>query len=253
MAGSRSRRRSWLTARSTNARSKCSWTSTRRFAKRTVSPRREPARQMTTTWTPDPAPIPPPGRMTMSLKNDAKQNLDKITESQAFQLFAGVGDLATEKLRVAQAKLAGIDLQAKLAEVPQRLARAQEAAQAKVSEVPDRLAAMKSEPKAVKDAAKRVPERAQDLALLLAGKAVQTYAELAERGRIVLERQRGTARSDAPVVSIVEPSSSSAAPDAKPVVSEPRPAATSKSTATAKAPAKKSAAKKPSTGPTKSD
>jgi hypothetical protein len=192
----------------------------------------------------------------MSLKNDAKQNLDKITESQAFQLFAGVGDLAAEKLRVAQAKLAGIDVQAKLAEVPQRLARAQEAAQAKVSEVPDRLAAMKSEPKAVKDAAKRVPERAQDLALLLAGKAVQTYAELAERGRIVLERQRGTARSDAPAVSIaepVEPSSPSAATDAKPVVNKPRPAATSKSTATAKAPAKKSAAKKPSTGPTKSE
>ncbi len=190
----------------------------------------------------------------MSLKNDAKQNLDKITESQAFQLFAGVGDLAAEKLRVAQAKLAGIDLQAKLAEVPQRLAKAQEAAQAKVSEVPDRLAGMKAEPKAVKDAAKRVPERAQDLALLLAGKAVQTYAELAERGRIVIERQRGATRSDAPGLSIaepVEPSGPSATPDVEPAASKPRPAAASKSTATAKAPAKKTAAKKPSTGPAK--
>jgi hypothetical protein len=188
----------------------------------------------------------------MSLKNDAKQNLDKITESQAFQLFAGVGDLAAEKLRVAQAKLAGIDVQAKLAEVPQRLARAQGAAAAKASEVPDRLAAMKAEPKAVKDAAKRVPERAQDLALLLAGKAVQTYAELAERGRIVIERQRGTTRSDAPVVSIVEPvepSGPSVPPDVEPAASKPGPATTSKSTATAKAPAKKAAAKKPSTGP----
>jgi hypothetical protein len=192
----------------------------------------------------------------MSLKNDAKQNLDKITESQAFQLVAGVGDLATEKLRVAQAKLAGIDVQAKLAEVPQRLAKAQEAAQAKVSQVPDKLAALKTEPKAVQDAAKRIPERAQDLALLLAGKAVQTYAELAERGRIVLERQRGASRSDAPVVSIVEPvepSVRSATPDVKPEASKARPAATRKSTATAKAPAKKSAAKKPSTDPAKSE
>ena len=192
----------------------------------------------------------------MSLKNDAKQNLDKITESQAFQLFAGVGDLATEKLRVAQAKLAGIDVQAKLAEVPQRLARAQEAAQAKVSEVPDRLAAMKAEPKAVQDAAKRIPERAQDLALLLAGKAVQTYAELAERGRIVLERQRGATRSDAPVVSIVEPvepSAPSVAADVKPPANRARPATTGNSTATAKAPARNSATKKPSTGPTTSE
>jgi hypothetical protein len=192
----------------------------------------------------------------MSLKNDAKQNLDKITESQAFQLFAGVGDMAAEKLHVAQAKLAGIDVQAKLAEVPQRLARAQEAAQAKVSEVPDRLAAMKAEPKAVQDAAKRIPERAQDLALLLAGKAVQTYAELAERGRIVLERQRGATRSDAPVVSIVEPvepSAPSVASDVQPAANTARPAATGKSTATAKAPARKTATKKPSTGPTKSE
>jgi len=187
----------------------------------------------------------------MSLKNDAKQNLDKITDSQAFQLFAGVGDLAAEKLRVAQAKLAGIDVQAKLAEVPQRLARAQEAAQAKVAEVPDRLAAMKAEPKAVQDAAKRIPERAQDLALLLAGKAVQTYAELAERGRIVLERQRGAARSDAPVSILepVEPSATSVTPEAP----KPPTATTGKSTAAAKAPAKKAAAKKPSTGPTKSE
>ena len=190
----------------------------------------------------------------MSLKNDARQSLDKITDSQAFQLFAGVGDLAAEKLRVAQAKLAGIDVQAKLAEVPQRLARAQEAAQAKVAEVPDKFAAMKAEPKAVQDAAKRIPERAQDLALLLAGKAVQTYAELAERGRIVLERQRGSARSDAPVVSIVEPvepSEPSGTPEVKPATNKSRPAGTSKSTVTAKAPAKKSVTKKPSTGPTK--
>jgi hypothetical protein len=113
---------------------------------------------------------------------------------------------------------------------------------------------MKAEPKAVQDAAKRIPERAQDLALLLAGKAVQTYAELAERGRIVLERQRGTSRSDAPVVSIVEPvepSGPSVAPDVKPVESKPRSAAAGKYTTTAKAPARKSAAKKPSTGPAK--
>lgn len=193
----------------------------------------------------------------MSLKTDVKESFDKITESPAFYLVAGVGDLAVEKLRAAQAKLAGIDVQAKLTEVPERFAKAQEKAQARISEVPNRLAALRAEPKAVQDAAKHLPERAQDLALQLTGKAVQTYAELAERGRTVVERQRGIDHAaGTPGTSIVEPVEPPIT-----VVPDGRPAATritgeaseSKTTPRSRPAAKKTTTKKATGRPPKAE
>lgn len=192
----------------------------------------------------------------MSLKTDVKQNFDKIADSPAFHLVAGVGNLAVEKLRAAQAKLAGIDMQAKLTEVPQRFAKAQEKAQARISEVPNRLAALRAEPKAVQEAAKHLPERAQDLALQLTGIAVQTYAELAERGRTVVERQRGIEHAAAtPGMSIVEPVEPPATvvPDGRPVPTKTTREAGESKTTTRRPAAKKTTTKKAAARPAKAE
>jgi hypothetical protein len=195
--------------------------------------------------------------MTMSIKTDVKQNFDKIAESPAFHLVAGVGNLAVEKLRAAQAKLAGIDVQAKLTEMPQRFAKAQEKAQARIAEVPNRLAALRAEPKAVQEAARQLPERAQDLALQLTGKAVQTYAELAERGRTVVERQRGIDRAGGvPGTSIVEPVEPPATvvPDGRPATAKiTRETTEGKTTPPSRPAAKKAATKKATARQPKAD
>lgn len=134
--------------------------------------------------------------MNMSLKTELKQNIDKLTDSTAAHAVAGAGDRVAAKLREMQGKLATVDLQATLADVPQRLATVSEKAQAKLSTVPEKIAAMRAEPEAAKEAvrvkARELPERAQDLAVQVAGLAVQTYGELAERGRALIERRRGT-------------------------------------------------------------
>lgn len=134
----------------------------------------------------------------MSFRTDVKERIDKLTASTAFQAVAGAGDLAVEKFREAQDKLAKVDLQAGLARVPDRVAQVSEKAQERLAEVPGRLAALRSDPKAaqamVQERARQVPERAQDLAAQLAGLALQTYGELAARGRTVIERRRGAAQ-----------------------------------------------------------
>lgn len=137
--------------------------------------------------------------MNMSLKTELKHNIDKLTESTAAHAVAGAGDRVAAKLREMQGKLATVDLQATLADVPQRLATVSEKAQAKLSTVPEKIAAMRAEPEAAKEAvrvkARELPERAQDLAVQVAGLAVQTYGELAERGRALIDRRRGTDES----------------------------------------------------------
>ena len=132
----------------------------------------------------------------MSLRTDVKQSIEKLTDSTAFHVVAGAGDLAAEKLREAQSKLADLDMQAGLARVPTRVAEVRGKAQERLAEMPERLAALRTDRKATQAAmqerARQVPERAQDLAAQLAGLALQTYGDLATRGRTVVERRRAT-------------------------------------------------------------
>ncbi len=148
--------------------------------------------------------------MNMSLKTELKQNIDKLTDSTAAHAVAGAGDRVAAKLREMQGRLTTADLQATLADVPQRLATVSEKAQAKLSTVPEKIAAMRAEPEAAKEAvrvkARELPERAQDLAVQVAGLAVQTYGELAERGRALIDRRRGTDQNapQQPTAAIVD-------------------------------------------------
>ncbi len=188
----------------------------------------------------------------MSIKNEVRQNLDKIAGSSAVQLVAGFGGVAAEKLRAAQARLANVDFQARVAEVPERLAKAQRRAQARVAEVPSKIAALRADPRAAQEAAKQVPERAQgaarqlperaqDLALQLTGKAVQTYAELTERGRILIARQRaanGARHADLAAVEPIAPAAVEVATAVTPPVVTPVETAPPSNEPTRKAPAK---------------
>lgn len=145
-----------------------------------------------------------------------------LTDPKPLYALAGAGDLAAEKLKEAPALLTEVagtvsTLANKLAaEAPDRIAKVQ----AKLSEVPG---AIKIDPRSVFDpkaartqlrdaAAKADPQqlrdRAQSIALVqvgrmleAAGKAVETYEGLAERGKTVVERYRGeTPASDVTVV-----------------------------------------------------
>jgi len=135
-----------------------------------------------------------------------------LTDPKPLYALAGAGDLAAEKLKDAPALLTEVAgnvsvLANKIAaEAPERIAKVQ----ARLSEVPGSI---KVDPRAVLDpkaartqlrdaAAKADPQqlrdRAQSIALVqvgrmleAAGKAVETYEGLAERGKIVVDRYRG--------------------------------------------------------------
>jgi hypothetical protein len=211
-----------------------------------------------------------------------------LTDPKPLYALAGAGDLAAEKLKDAPALLTEVagtvtTLANKIAaEAPERLAKVQ----AKLSEVPGSI---KVDPRAVLDpkAARTqlhdavvkvdpqiVRDRVQSIALVqvgrvleAAGKAVETYEGLAERGKIVVERYRGeTPASEVTVVveqvSVEEPEPVVAAPEAPkaaPVVEdaevkEPEAAAkpaaaprARKSTASATTPRKRAASSSKST------
>jgi hypothetical protein len=127
-----------------------------------------------------------------------------LSDPKPLYALAGAGDLAAEKLKdaptfAADAAQAVTSLAGRIAaEAPERLAKMQ----ALIAEVPGAL-----DPKAardtLRDSAEKVGpqvlrERAQSLALAqvgrvleAAGKAVETYDELAERGKAVVARYRG--------------------------------------------------------------
>lgn len=135
-----------------------------------------------------------------------------LTDPKPLYALAGAGDLAAEKLKDAPALLTEVAGNVSVfankiaAEAPERIAKVQ----ARLSEVPG---AIKIDPRAVLDpkaartqirdaAAKADPQllrdRAQSIALVqvgrmleAAGKAVETYEGLAERGKTVVERYRG--------------------------------------------------------------
>ncbi|MCI0689666.1 MAG: hypothetical protein L0Y54_20885 [Sporichthyaceae bacterium] len=146
----------------------------------------------------------------MAIKDELKTNLDKVTESTAFHAVAGASDLAAEKIRNVPAKLAELDLPGKIdnlqGNLQGRLDTLQGTLQTRLDELQGKLSGLKVDPKDVQakaqTSARELPERVTDLAMQLTGKAVQTYGELAQRGKVVVDRRRGvTPEADLPVVT----------------------------------------------------
>lgn len=146
-----------------------------------------------------------------------------LTDPKPLYALAGAGDLAAEKLKDAPALLTEVAGNVSTfankiaAEAPERIAKVQ----ARLSEVPGSIKidprAVLLDPKAarsqIRDAAAKADpqllrDRAQSIALVqvgrmleAAGRAVETYEGLAERGKVVVERYRG--ETPAPEVTVV--------------------------------------------------
>jgi len=151
-----------------------------------------------------------------------------LSDPKPFYALAGAGDLAAEKLRDAPTLLTEVagtvtTLATKIAaEAPERIAKVQ----AKLADVPSGLdprgAVSTLDPRAaagsIREAVGGVDTQAlrdkvQTIALVqvgrvleAAGKAVETYDGLAERGKSVVERYRGSGSGSAPsdVTVVVE-------------------------------------------------
>ena len=148
-----------------------------------------------------------------------------LSDPKPFYALAGAGDLAAEKLRDAPTLLTEVaesvtTLATRIAaEAPDRIAKVQ----ARLADVPagldPRAVAAGLDPRAARDSlreavgkadAQALRDKAQTLALIqvgrvleAAGKAVETYDELASRGKIVVERYRGTGDSTQTAVTVV--------------------------------------------------
>jgi hypothetical protein len=169
-----------------------------------------------------------------------------LTELKPIYALAGAGDFAAEKLRDAPTLLAEAagtvtTLATRIAvEAPERLAKVQSTVQTRLAEVPGALdprsVVATLDPRTAREQIRgavdtqALRERAQSIALVqvgrvleAAGKAVETYDGLAERGKTVVERYLGS--SDAKpsdVIVVVEqvvvdeaPAAKTAEPEAK--------------------------------------
>jgi hypothetical protein len=124
-----------------------------------------------------------------------------LSDPKPLYFVAGAGDAAVSRLREAPIKLAGASDQ---------LNRINDAAAQLMARAPERIAEIQArlDPKAVREAISETDlsglrERAQTVALgrigrvlEVAGHAVETYEELAERGKVVVERFRGGVSED---------------------------------------------------------
>lgn len=158
----------------------------------------------------------------MNMSDEIRRTL---SDPKPLYALAGAGDLAAEKLRDAPTLLteaAGTvtTLATRLAtEAPERLAKVQ----ARLAEVPGGLdpravvatldprtaresireAVGKADPQALRDRAQSIALVQVGRVLEAAGKAVETYDELAERGKIVLDRYLGTVDTESSDVTVV--------------------------------------------------
>ncbi len=192
----------------------------------------------------------------MSVTTELRRTL---SDPKPLYALAGAGDLAASKLREAPALLTEVaesvttlanriateapeqiaKVQARLAEAPEQLAKVQ----ARLSEVPaaldPRVVAATLDPRAARESIRTavgsvdtqtLRDKAQTLALVqvgrvleAAGKAVETYDELAERGKTVVERYRGVANGAVSEVTVVVEQVT--VDEAEQVEAEPKPAA----------------------------
>ena len=193
-----------------------------------------------------------------------------LTNSKPLYALAGAGDFAAEKLRDAPTLLAEAagtvtTLAARLAaEAPERLAKVQTQLAEVSGALAPRSVAATLDPRAARESLRDavgkadtqvLRERAQSIALIqvgrvleAAGKAVETYDELAERGKTVVERYLGSGEVKVDEVTVVveqvvvdEPEASDAEKAAKPGAKVEDATVTDEPAATAKPQAKKTA------------
>jgi heparin binding hemagglutinin HbhA len=169
-----------------------------------------------------------------------------ITDPTPLYAVAGTADLAAEKLREVPGLIATLR-----AEAPERIAKAREGADPKA--VQDKVSARAKEVQTrfneyiASIDVKQFRDSAQDFALQQVGRAAEaavkareTYDELAERGRTVVNNWRGeTAEQVEDIAVAIEPTAapSTAAGNGTGAKTAPKPAAK-------KAPARKPAAKR---------
>lgn len=135
----------------------------------------------------------------MNMSDDIRRTL---SDPKPLYALAGAGDLAAEKLRDAPekfkdapARLAGAgaalsDFATRIAaDAPERLAKVSATVQDTVGK------AARPDTAALRDRAQTVALQQVGRLLEAAGKAVETYDELAERGRVVVGRYTGTAET----------------------------------------------------------
>jgi hypothetical protein len=234
----------------------------------------------------------------MSVTNEIRRTL---SDPKPLYALAGAGDLAASKLRdaptllteaaatvttlanriAAEAPEQIAKVQARLAEAPEQFAKVQ----ARLAEVPGALAVDPRavvgtlDPRTARESIRGVVggvdtqalrDKAQTIALIqvgrvleAAGKAVETYDGLAERGKTVVERYRGAGEAEATDVTVVveqviveEPADAKAETKAKPAAeakaqpktasaSSPSPSSSSSSTGASRGRSSASASAKP--------
>ncbi|MCU7824051.1 hypothetical protein [Kitasatospora sp. DSM 101779] len=185
----------------------------------------------------------------MPITDDIKKTLSDPTPLYA---LAGAGDLAYEKLREVPGKVEALAADRKAAQ-EKAAARLQEAqsllveAQGKVTEAVTAL------PAELKDL-KELQEKAQTFALQQVGraaefavKAKEAYDELAERGKAVVEKNRGGSAEPAGEVA-AEAEVTEVALDAEPAQVEPAEESTQNGAAASASTAKKATRARKSTG-----
>jgi hypothetical protein len=122
----------------------------------------------------------------MAISAELTKSIEKSLDSKPVYAFAGVGDLAVEKLRELSARLAALsNLRVEPKEVPTQVEAFQKDAMARFEIVQD----------AVQEAVRDLPEQAQSVVAFFATKANDVYDDLAERGENVvgrIRRQRST-------------------------------------------------------------
>lgn len=200
----------------------------------------------------------------MSVTNEIRRTL---SDPKPLYALAGAGDLAASKLREAPALLteaaATVTTLANriAAEAPEQIAKVQTRlaeVQTRLAEVPSTLAvdpravAATLDPRTARESIRGVVgnvdtqalrDKAQTLALVqvgrvleAAGKAVETYDELAERGKVVVERYRGAAEGSDSDVTVVVEQVIVEEPAPAETEAEPKPATAAKSTPSAAKP-----------------
>jgi hypothetical protein len=119
--------------------------------------------------------------MQVKLSDSVRNEVRKITENKAFYAAAGAGDLAVEKLRTLP------DLVARLQrDVPKQITRARQDLPGEFSRVQDTVRYRLGE-QGQNDLAS-LSGRAVEYVTVASARAVQTYDELAERGKTVAGR-----------------------------------------------------------------
>ncbi|MFC5906068.1 hypothetical protein [Streptacidiphilus monticola] len=162
----------------------------------------------------------------MPIADDLRKTL---TDPTPLYAIAGAGDAAVEKLKTVPEKAAALaaDRKATQEKAQAKLGEAQAKVSEKVTEAVQAVQALPADLRSLQERAQHLALQGVGRAAELAVKAREVYDELAERGKVVVDRGRGetaaeiTSKADA-FAAAVEPEPE-AAPEAEAAAEEPEP------------------------------